>query len=120
MHSLPQPEDYPPHRANQAPNGKFNTLESHPRDDSDGVSEGAEGNPTCPEPIVTPEGTTEYYIERILHERKKRRKKEYQVRWAGYGPEHDTWEVRSKLVDTKALEEWEARNNHAGEDRSVE
>ena len=42
-----------------------------------------------PLPILTPEGNEEYFIERILDERRRGRGRQYLVRWRGYGQEHD-------------------------------
>jgi len=122
MHSLPQPKNYISHRADidQEPDGKFDAPVLHPRDDSDKEVSGVadlEGDTALPRFIVTPEGTTEYFVDRIVGERKKGRGKQYRVRWAGYGPDDDTWEARSELVNTAALEEWE---NTDGEDESAE
>ncbi|EIW70428.1 hypothetical protein M231_05679 [Tremella mesenterica] len=38
---------------------------------------------------------------------------QYLVRWAGYGPEHDTWEMRSTLLDgaEKLLSQFEGRDH---------
>jgi hypothetical protein len=62
-----------------------------------------------PTAIVTPEGDTEYFIERIIDERTRGRGKQYLVRWMGYGPEHDLWLPRSELIDAEALERWEVQ-----------
>jgi hypothetical protein len=60
-----------------------------------------------PTAIITPEGDTEYFIERIIDEQTRCRGKQYLVRWMGYGPEHDLWLPRSELIDVEALERWE-------------
>lgn len=55
----------------------------------------------------------EYEVDRIIGERWRktrqgRRQKQYQVRWKGYGPEDDTWELRNSLRNApEALREWE-------------
>ncbi|KAF8234488.1 hypothetical protein L208DRAFT_995287, partial [Tricholoma matsutake] len=50
-----------------------------------------------PGPIVGPEGTTEFFIERILDERPHGRGKQYLMRWKGYRPELDLWLPRSEM-----------------------
>jgi hypothetical protein len=62
-----------------------------------------------PGPIVTENGTSEYYIEKILDERKRGRGMQYLVRWLGYGEESDLWLPWGKLMDSEALEIWENR-----------
>lgn len=61
-----------------------------------------------PGPIVTSEGTTEYFIDKIIDERKWGRGHQYLVRWSGYGPESDLWLPGANLVDTIALDAWES------------
>ncbi|KAJ7052037.1 hypothetical protein C8F01DRAFT_940445, partial [Mycena amicta] len=47
---------------------------------------------TRPGPAVTPDGQEdEYYVERIVDERIRYRKRQLKVRWHGYGPEDDDW-----------------------------
>ncbi|RDB15414.1 Transposon Ty3-G Gag-Pol polyprotein [Hypsizygus marmoreus] len=60
-----------------------------------------------PGPIVTNSGSTEYFIERILDERKRGRGKQFLVRWLGYGAESDLWLAGSELANTEALDNWE-------------
>jgi hypothetical protein len=60
-----------------------------------------------PGPIITAEGSTEYFIDHILDERPRGRGRQYLVRWLGYGPESDLWLPRSELLDTEALVAWE-------------
>lgn len=66
--------------------------------------------PSCkfeePLPILTPEGNEEYFIERILDERRRGRGRQYLVRWRGYGQEHDRWLPGSELQDCAALDMW--------------
>ncbi len=53
-------------------------------------------------PILV-EGELEYEVERILMHRdiklKKGSKREFFIKWLGYGPEHCTWESESNLVN---------------------
>lgn len=63
---------------------------------------------TKPPPILTPDGQTEYFIDKILDERPRGRGRQYLVRWSGYGPESDLWLPGSELADTLALEQWES------------
>ena len=54
--------------------------------------------PPIPEEI---DGELEFEVEKILLHREKKTnkvvKKEYYIKWAGYGPEHCTWEPESNL-----------------------
>lgn len=60
-------------------------------------------------PIVTTEGSTEFFIEKILDEWPWGRGKQYLVCWKGYGADSDLWLPRSELLETEALEQWESR-----------
>jgi hypothetical protein len=57
--------------------------------------------PPLPEII---EGEVEYVVERILAHRDvgtgKRTKRQYLVKWAGYGPEHNSWEPMVNLTNS--------------------
>ncbi|KAF8230108.1 hypothetical protein L208DRAFT_1035467, partial [Tricholoma matsutake] len=46
---------------------------------------------TMPGPIITLEGSTGYFIDKLLDW------KQYLVQWLGYGLEHNMWLPRSKL-----------------------
>jgi hypothetical protein len=52
--------------------------------------------PLTPLPLEV-EGELEYEVDCVLAERKARRRVEYLVRWAGLGPEHDSWEPAANL-----------------------
>jgi len=62
---------------------------------------------------ITVEGELEYEVERILMHRelklKKGTKKEFFIKWSGYGPEHCTWEPEAHLQNAQeALQDyWE-------------
>jgi hypothetical protein len=60
-----------------------------------------------PGPIVTSEGNTEYFIDKLLDCCPRGRGKQYLVQWVGYGPEHNMWLPRSELLETEALEIFE-------------
>lgn len=59
----------------------------------------------CPDPVII-KGEDEYYMDRILEERKQGRGTQYLVRWHGYGLEEDRWLPGHKLQDCKALDIW--------------
>ena len=66
--------------------------------------------PPPPMPI-TVEGELEYEVERILMHRelklKKGIKREYLIKWSGYGPEHCTWEPEAHLQNAQdALQDY--------------
>ena len=63
-----------------------------------------------PQPLITADSSTEYFIKQILDRQSRSRGHQFLVRWMGYGPEHNLWLPRSKLINTKALEKWEAEN----------
>ena len=58
-----------------------------------------------PPPVtILLDGEEEFEVDSVLDVRKEpgsRSKKTYLVRWAGYGPEHDTWEPESNLQNCK-------------------
>ena len=60
-----------------------------------------------PDPI-TIDGHHEYYVEKIVDERHRGRKRQYLVRWRGEGPEGDLWLAASELEDCEALDSWQA------------
>ncbi len=72
-----------------------------------------------PVPAVVVEGEEEYEIEKLLRKRSIRRGRgwstQYLVRWLGYGPEADTWEVERELLRhaKETVEEYEAANANA-------
>ena len=62
---------------------------------------------TAPGPIITSDGSTEYFLEKILDKRVQGHGHQYLVRWLGYRPEHDLWLPQSELINTKALQTYE-------------
>ena len=59
-----------------------------------------------PDPVVIDE-QPEWFVERILDTKPRGRGVQYLVKWKGYGYEENTWEPRSHLEDTEALDIWE-------------
>ena len=54
----------------------------------------------------------EWEVEKILEKRKIRGMKKYLIRWKRFIVEHDTWEKREDLGNTRgALEEFEGKMN---------
>jgi hypothetical protein len=66
--------------------------------------------PSCalarPGPVVTSEGEEEWYVDRILNERKRGRGVQYLVHWKGWGAEGDRWLAGRELADSQALDVW--------------
>jgi hypothetical protein len=62
---------------------------------------------TCLDPVITEEGEEEWAVERIVDERKCSCRREYLVKWVGYGEEENRWLARRKLIDCEALDTWE-------------
>lgn len=65
-------------------------------------------------PMATPEeeapAGAEFEVDHILDERAVRGKKQYLVRWVGFGPEADTWEPQASLgAAKKRIKEYRAR-----------
>lgn len=58
-----------------------------------------------PEPVLVDE-EEEWFVERIIDERKGRSGMEYLVRYAGYGAEEDRWLRRADVEDLEALDSW--------------
>lgn len=61
-----------------------------------------------PDPVVI-NGEEEYYVDKILEERKQGRGVQYLVRWCGYGAEEDRWLPGRELQDCEALDIWLAQ-----------
>ena len=60
-------------------------------------------SPNCerefPGAIVTEDGVEEWFIDRIIDQRRRGRGLQYLVCWRGEGPEGDLWLPRRKLED---------------------
>lgn len=56
-----------------------------------------EGKKAPPPVTMDKKGNTLYDVERILDERVRRGRRQFKVRWVGYGPEDDSWEPHSAL-----------------------
>jgi hypothetical protein len=63
-----------------------------------------------PEPVILND-QAEYFIDRIIDERKRGVGMQYLVRWLGYGPEDDRWLPGRELKDCEALDNWLALKN---------
>ena len=59
-----------------------------------------------PPPILTPEGKEEFFIDKILDQRRWGRGYQYLVHWRGYGQDHDRWLPASELQECAALNTW--------------
>jgi hypothetical protein len=57
------------------------------------LSNDADLFPSCelnqPQPILTPDGLEEYFVQEIIDSHRRGKGWQYLVRWTGYGPEHD-------------------------------
>ena len=61
-----------------------------------------------PDP-VTLNGQQEFFIDKIVDERKRGKKTLYKVRWQGEGPEGDLWLPADELSECEALDLWISR-----------
>lgn len=90
----------------------FNTfhtsiLKTYNRND---VNKFPDREPEEPEAVIIG-GEEEYEVEQIEEERNQGRGKKYLVKWKGYT--ELTWEPRSHLMETAALEKWERNREGA-------
>ena len=73
----------------------------------------SDGRVQPPDPIICEEDGEEYFLlDRVLDHRIKKKGRgqvrEYLVKWKGYGPEHNSWEPESSLIETTHLKDyWE-------------
>lgn len=54
-------------------------------------------------------GEQVYEVETLVDRRIKRGSTQYLVRWSGFGPEDDTWEAKSNILDKNLICEFERR-----------
>lgn len=60
-------------------------------------------NEEAPPPDVIRGKPTTYIVQKLVEKKKMGNRIYYKVRWKGYPPEQDTWELRSKLVEDVPL-----------------
>ena len=53
-------------------------------------------------PVVYADGEQEFDVEYIKDQRGTKRNQEFLVHWAGYTPEHDSWELATALRNSLA------------------
>ena len=61
-----------------------------------------------PDPISV-DGTQEFFVDKIVDERRRGKSRQYLVRWKGEGPEGDIWLPASEVENCEALDRWQAR-----------
>ena len=61
-----------------------------------------------PDP-VTLDGHQEFFVDKIVDERKRGKKTFYKVRWQGEGPEGDIWLPAEEISECEALDRWISR-----------
>src|ERR1700723_1695898 len=66
--------------------------------------------PTRPRPIVTEDGTEEWYIDKIVDAHQQGFGIQYLVCYKGYGREHDKWRPGAEMLETDTLDRWEDEN----------
>ena len=66
--------------------------------------------PAWPWPIITKDGTVEWYIDKIVDAHWHGRGVQYLVHYEGYGKEHDEWRPGSEMAEMDALDKWEDEN----------
>jgi hypothetical protein len=72
-----------------------------------------------PAPIVLSDGSVEYRVDHVLLHRIKRSgrtpRKEYLIKWEGYGPEHNSWEPERNLPDSLIRQYWDELGQRAAQ-----
>jgi hypothetical protein len=66
--------------------------------DNTPVNEPSIDEPTPPDPSVVEDDSATYNIESIIRERKRKGKKQFLVKWEGYGPEHNSWVDETDMI----------------------
>lgn len=56
-----------------------------------------------PPAVITPQGEEEWEVDAILNTKKVGRGLHYLIKWAGFGPEHNSWEPYQNITNAKAL-----------------
>jgi transposase InsO family protein len=100
-----------PHKPNLFP--VFHTSEVHPFKEND--DDLFPLRALHPPPPLTIDNHQEFFIDKIVDERRKGRGHQYLVRWRGEGPEGDKWLPASELEDCEALDRWQTRTSPAHE-----
>jgi hypothetical protein len=72
-----------------------------------------------PRDPITIDGQQEFFIDKIVDQRKRGKKTLYRVCWQGEGPEGDEWVHEDELADCEALDIWTSRNAPAGKKASA-
>ena len=63
-----------------------------------------------PNPVDV-DGNKEFFVEKIVDERRHGGRKQYLVRWRGEGPEGDLWLNAEDLEECEVLDAWQARRS---------
>ena len=67
------------------------------------------GRTLKPPPPIIQNGKQEFFVDKIVDERRRAKQTQYRVRWQGEGPEGDKWLPASEVEDCEALDLWLAR-----------
>merc|ERR550534_3211801 len=69
-----------------------------------------------------PESDVEYEVEKILKTKKTKSGQKYLIKWAGFGPEHDSWEPEENLPKGKinAFKKKQKRDESSDEEEGSE
>ncbi|SGY26736.1 BQ5605_C018g08765 [Microbotryum silenes-dioicae] len=63
------------------------------------------------------QGNEEWEVEHIVDEKGKGKRKKFLVKWKGWADSDNTWEPRSHLEETAALDRWENKNREGGREQ---
>jgi hypothetical protein len=70
-----------------------------------------------PEPVLTDDGDVLFLVDQLLDRRTRmqgrKRVTEYLVKWQGYAPEHNTWELATNIEDPDLIKQFDARERQA-------